>query len=283
MVTRELRRTQLQDLCDHVPLLQPLVEFTISKWNSHSGYFMSYVMSELGHLAVVIGHLHVLNVMTSEIISEYGPSFLLNVMIENPLNRKDPMIQLFPPIVKCSFFYHGPSGSVQEEDALCLLNMNSTYEKVFLLLWLWLFILAVVSIGHILYLLVIATVPSARFITRNNRFSGPYDQLVQMEIGRHRFEQKPYVGDWFFIKLISKNMDQSLFRIFLDDLKLAMVRKVVNTADQQQTAPHYQTMDETKDKNNENVPQTHSLELHPNELKKRHGVAKATIVDMQKI
>ena len=70
------------------------------------------------------------------------------------------------------------------------------------MLWLWLFALAVVSTFHILYLLVVATVPSIRFITRDNRLSGPKDQLVQIEIAGHRFEKNHNVGDWFFLKLI---------------------------------------------------------------------------------
>ena len=189
MVTSGLRTRQLQDLLDHHTVLQPLVQHTISKWNSHSGYFWKYFIHELAHLAVVIGHLHVLNVATSEIVTEYGPKFLLTVMNDNPMNRKDPLFQLFPPFVKCTFFNHGPSGSVQKEDAMCLLNMNSTYERCFMMLWLWLFALAVVSIFHIVYLLVVATVPSIRFITRDNRISGPKDQLVQIEISGHRFEK----------------------------------------------------------------------------------------------
>ena len=188
------------------------------RWNTHSGYFRSYVFCQLLHLAIVTGHLHLLNIMSGHLIVTHGLS-VLKTLLQIPSERSDPLAQLFPPVVKCVFEYHGLSGTVQVEDALCLLNLNPTYEKMFLIIWLWFLIVAAVTIVHLLYLLAMASIPSLRFINRSNMQSCPKDSLMRCKISLFRFERMHIAGDWFLLKLISHNMDYSLFLLFLNDLQ----------------------------------------------------------------
>jgi len=60
-------------------------------------------------------------------------------------NRIDPMSRVFPRITKCTFHKYGGSGTIQNLDALCVLGMNILSEKIYVFLWFWLIILAVIT------------------------------------------------------------------------------------------------------------------------------------------
>ena len=85
--------------------------------------------------------------------------------------RMDPMVRVFPKVTKCSFQNFGVSGSIQEWvkinhqrsdifklvsklprfDGLCVLPINMINDKIYILLWFWLFILANISGLHFIY------------------------------------------------------------------------------------------------------------------------------------
>ena len=85
--------------------------------------------------------------------------------------RMDPMVRVFPKVTKCSFQNFGVSGSIQEWvkinhqrsdifklvsklsrfDGLCVLPINMINDKIYILLWFWLFILAIISGLHFIY------------------------------------------------------------------------------------------------------------------------------------
>lgn len=80
----------------------------------------------------------------------------------NQEQRYDPMIAIFPRITKCTFHKYGSSGTIQKHDALCVLALNILNEKIYILLWFWFIILAVMSGLAMLYSIVIVLMPSIR-------------------------------------------------------------------------------------------------------------------------
>lgn len=50
-------------------------------------------------------------------------------------HRTDPMIDIFPRVTKCTFHKFGPSGSIVNHDALCVLALNILNEKIYIFLW----------------------------------------------------------------------------------------------------------------------------------------------------
>ena len=52
----------------------------------------------------------------------------------DPDLRSDPMDAVFPKMTKCDFLMYGPSGTLQNVDALCVLGVNALNEKIFLVL-----------------------------------------------------------------------------------------------------------------------------------------------------
>lgn len=61
---------------------------------------------------------------------------------------------LFPSQAKCEYFNFGPSGTIQQIDALCLLPQNVINEKIFVFLYFWMLILLVCMFMHMVCLII---------------------------------------------------------------------------------------------------------------------------------
>lgn len=90
-------------------------------------------------------------------------------------NRYDPMVAVFPRVTKCTFHKFGPSGSIQTHDTLCILALNILNEKIYILLWFWFIILAIISGMALAYSIAVVTLPSIRetILLRRFKFGTP--------------------------------------------------------------------------------------------------------------
>lgn len=88
----------------------------------------------------------------------------------NQDERSDPMIEVFPRVTKCTFHKFGASGTIQKLDALCVLALNILNEKIYIFLWFWLIVLAVLSALAVLYSMAVVLMPSTREAILKKRF-----------------------------------------------------------------------------------------------------------------
>lgn len=88
----------------------------------------------------------------------------------NQENRSDPMVEIFPRITKCTFHKYGASGSIQKHDALCVLALNILNEKIYIFLWFWFILLAVLSACAIIYSALVVMLPTTREAIIKRRF-----------------------------------------------------------------------------------------------------------------
>ena len=79
-----------------------------------------------------------------------------------PEDRIDPMSRIFPKMTKCIFHKYGGSGTIQRFDALCVLSMNILNEKIYIFLWFWLIILAVITAINLLIRITSFFIPNVR-------------------------------------------------------------------------------------------------------------------------
>lgn len=143
----------------------------------------------------------------------YGTQVLSWADME-PEERTDPLIEVFPRLTKCTFHKYGPSGSIEKHDALCLLALNIISEKIYVFLWFWLIILAVLTAMYIIYTIAVVLVPGMRktMLQRNAKTGYSNDDRLDLLM------KKADIGDWFLIFLLSKNLDSILFREFISQL-----------------------------------------------------------------
>lgn len=129
----------------------------------------------------------------------------------NNLNQRqsqpvDPMTFIFPRMTKCTYYDFGSSGDVQKHDALCLLPLNIINEKIYIALWFWFLILAILTILVIIYrffAFVSLGVRSRGLISRCKLSSELDIQLICANCD---------VGDWFLFYMVAENLDPIVMR-----------------------------------------------------------------------
>ena len=123
----------------------------------------------------------------------------------------DPLDQIFPKMTKCQFRKHGVGGQIQIHDALCNLPQNVLNEKIYVIMWLLLVPLGIISAIAVFYRLHCIFVPLIR-IPVLSKSHNKWREITKICLTR------PY-GDWFLLQQMSKNVDIDTFDKFLDALR----------------------------------------------------------------
>jgi hypothetical protein len=190
---------------------ETLVKYMKDTFHMHNFYAIKYFVCDILNFVNVIGQMYLINRFLGGVFLNYG-SEVLKWSEAEPEERTDPMIDVFPRITKCTFHKYGPSGTIERHDAMCVLALNIINEKIYVMLWFWLIILAVMTSLYMLYVLAAISVPSMRriMLERNSK----YDHKDRIDV----LMKKAQMGDWFLIFLLSKNIDSILFKEFIDRL-----------------------------------------------------------------
>lgn len=131
---------------------------------------------------------------------------------------------VFPKVTKCRFYKYGPSGGMQQHDALCVMALNIINEKIYVFLWYWFIILSVIT-GLGLVWRILTMVLHARS-TVFNKFvflsacPGKYNPWNVLTV-THEY----HFGDWLFLYYIAKNLDNYVFKDLLQQLAEDMQAK----------------------------------------------------------
>lgn len=188
-----------------------LATYMAESLNTHNFWAMKMLLIEFLNLLNAVFQIYFIDVFLQGEFSTYGVS-ALGFLQDDPETRIDPMAQVFPRVTKCSFFKYGPSGTVQTHDAICVLPVNIVNEKLYIFLWFWLVILAVLSVFSIMYHIFLLITPSmVRMILRSRSLH--QSDLPLEEMGKH-FE----LGDWKLLYILSRNMEPLVFGEFIKEL-----------------------------------------------------------------
>jgi len=187
-----------------------LVNYCSTNMHNHNFYAYKFFLCELLNFINVIGQIYFTDRFLGHEFTQYG----MNVIARSGLddNRRNTAMDLvFPKITKCSFHKYGSSGSVETHDGLCVLPLNIFNEKIYIFLWFWFIILAIVSGLGLLY----------RFAT----FFRPFRQILlrtRCRLASHEdieaVARKCHIGDWFLLYQLAKNMDPLFYKEFVTEL-----------------------------------------------------------------
>lgn len=108
---------------------------------------------------------------------------------------------------------YGPSGTVQKYDAFCVLPVNILNEKVFVFLWFWYIILAILTGLSLIFRLATLFVTKFRYFLLKRQTGRDID-LKNLEAVFRRCQ----VGDWFVLSLVGTNVNRWIFREVIEEL-----------------------------------------------------------------
>lgn len=205
LLGRTLKIEDRSDKCSE------LVRYVVETFHTHNLYAIKYFICLFLNFVNVLCQMYLINVFLGGVFMTYGTDVLYWSESE-PETRTDPMIEVFPRVTKCTFHKYGPSGTIERHDAMCVLALNIINEKIYVALWFWLIILAVVTSLWLLYVLAVISVPSMRRTMVSRNAKQDYKQRLDPIMKKAQF------GDWFMIYMLSKNMDSILFDDFVKKL-----------------------------------------------------------------
>lgn len=127
-------------------------------------------------------------------------------------NGINPMTAVFPKLTKCTYYKYGPSGTLQSRDAMCVLPLNIVNEKLFLFLWIWFFLLTVLSFLQLIYRVLFLVISKVRvyLLLANCRYLNR--KKANVIINKLTF------GDYFLLYLLGKNLNPIIFKELLDGI-----------------------------------------------------------------
>lgn len=128
--------------------------------------------------------------------------------------REDPMHRVFPKVAKCSFNKYGPSGSIQNHDALCVLPINIINEKIYIFLYFWFVFLGAISAMWLLYRLLTIVSLSLRvsiiYYRSDKQVPKP---LIEAAISNPKHTTLERLGDYLLLYFITKNVNPLIIKV----------------------------------------------------------------------
>eukprot|EP00092_Neocalanus_flemingeri_P049958 GFUD01057596.1.p1 GENE.GFUD01057596.1~~GFUD01057596.1.p1 ORF type:complete len:298 (+),score=55.72 GFUD01057596.1:61-954(+) len=121
-----------------------LVDYFTEDRHSHEFYAIRFFFCEFLNLVNVVGQLFFMDFFLGGEFTTYGSDVIAMTDLEQE-QRTDPLSRVFPKVTKCTFHKFGPSGTVQKFDGLCVLPLNIINEKIYVFLWFWFVILAIIT------------------------------------------------------------------------------------------------------------------------------------------
>lgn len=186
VILKEPKKTEKQGI---------LVEYLLRTRGRHNAYAFRYFICEVLNFIHVILQMVFINWFLGGEFSTYGLDVIKYIDMD-PGERPDPMNKVFPKITKCRFHRFGPSGDVMKFDNICLLPLNIINEKIYIVVWFWLYFLAIVSGLVVCYRILVIAFPRSRYYLLQK-----LHQLIRPDDFDVILSRCSY-GDWFLIYLV---------------------------------------------------------------------------------
>jgi len=208
---------------------------------SHKGWAIKFISCEFLNLAITISTVLLTNYFLGGEFFEYGINVFAMTGLD-PENRTDPMAQVFPTMAKCTFNLFGPSGTIENRDVMCLLPTNIANEKIYIVLWFWLFILAIIGcIWMTLRLVSILkpirnTVFMIRFYDSPRRSLDDNSPLSRMLANKEEIQfilNNSNYSDYLLLTQLADNMETAMFSEFVKYLARYRMKHWKNTSDEE--------------------------------------------------
>ncbi|GJQ72981.1 putative structural component of the gap junctions [Trypoxylus dichotomus] len=188
-----------------------MLDYLCENFQYHNWWAYKYIICEALALVNVIGQMFLMNRFFDGAFLTFGID-VIQFMDSDQEDRVDPMIQIFPRMTKCTFYKYGVSGEIERHDAICILPLNVFNEKIYVFLWFWFIILAILTAGTLIYRIIIILSPRMRMYWLRFRF-----RLIRKE-DLDLIVKKGKMGDWFLFCMLGENIDSIIFRDIIHEM-----------------------------------------------------------------
>lgn len=200
-----------------------VIDYVVTHIKMNNSYVLKYWACEALCFINIISQLFLVDTFLGGEFFSYGLKVLEYSDMDQDV-RMDPMIYVFPRMTKCTFHKFGPSGSLVKNDAMCILPLNIFNEKVFIFMWFWFVILAVLLGALVLFRIALFTIPSLR-----PRLMHQHNRAVELGV-LETFCKKTSLGDWWIMYVLSYNIDPLVYSDIMTKLAKEIETESSNNA-----------------------------------------------------
>ena len=120
----------------------------------------------------------------------------------------------------CDYWRFGTGGHQENVNAICILALNIISEKIFVFLWFWFVLLAIVSALAVVYRIFILSMPSLRVRVLVQKLHNRVDpQIIEDVLNCPSHSWIDQIGDYWVFFLLSRNLPTIAMKELLEDLK----------------------------------------------------------------
>lgn len=141
-----------------------------AKWTKDRYYLVKYLVCEVMCLVNLVGQMAFLDTVFFNEYFYFGIEVLMYFHSSIPGSMINPLVRIFPKVTSCTYRYFGSTGKIQSESVLCVLAVNVINEKIFLFLWFWFVVLAIVTFCMLVFKVALLSVTNLRCTTLCYRF-----------------------------------------------------------------------------------------------------------------
>jgi len=191
------------------PRVEKIAHYILSGNNQNMTFLRGILWCEALYVIIVGVAIVILNSLLGGNFYKYGIE-VLSWQNQDAEYRVDPMSRIFPRITKCDFYRFGPSGTIVNYDALCILGVNVLNEKIFLFLWFW--FLLTLTLSVVLLSVRLSCAVSSRARTVTGLFIFPVGLELRAE-------------DWTIVQQLSYSVEQNVFLDLLKEISILLPDK----------------------------------------------------------
>jgi hypothetical protein len=225
-------------------------------FNKSYAYF--YIICEIMNFVLIILNFVFTNAfLGSNNFNNYGPE-VVSFLGDDPESDMSPMNRVFPKVAKCDFHKYGPSGNLIRYDIMCVLALNIINEKVYVFLWFWFIITAIIAGIWLIVRLALLFLPRVRNTVLRRKVSRNHKEALD--------EVLHIIGyaDWFVLNLLSDNLNALRFGELCESIRTAFykrqdIREIsARSSPSPSPPPKYPSEKEKADDNNDSYPDSNS-------------------------
>lgn len=185
-----------------------IIDYITTNLHKQNMYFIQYVICEIINFVNVAAQIYLMDIFLD---GEFKKNGFKMLDLINMIQYDDKTI-VFPIVTKCMFKMYGPSGSFNTLDALCVLPLNVINRKIFVVMWVVFWLLAICSGIGLLYRFLIMVIPKCRLMLLKS--ACPLSIHDEVNVIFKKFQ----IGDWFMMYQLAGNMNPFVLKEIVIEL-----------------------------------------------------------------
>ena len=203
-------------------VVEKFVKYYRSTFHHNQMYFFYFVSMEFLNIVMLFLNFWATDKFLNGNFKYYGWKAIKYYML-TPEEQKiavNPLCEAFPTEVSCDVPNVGAAGGTQNANGLCILSQNIINEKMYLFIWFYMVLLIFISVPYFMFRICTCFFDYVRYALLISKCGRTNDPEVPKAI--RYIMRDAYVGDWFVLHQLSKNVNTYFFREFVKDLRIEM-------------------------------------------------------------